>query len=133
MTRVMLPAGEYWVGDTGYLLGDESRRTFYDCFGGDHPRNSVGLYKGKQVVSFRLDGDGTYEGTDGYEYAVDGGSLGLLPVGLEDPARLAEWQGEVPCRKVVFPREFVCEQTKDYVRFGHLKIEAYSSWLRDEY
>jgi hypothetical protein len=71
------PAGKYWIGDICYCLPDK----MYDkIFGGQDYES--GLYKHKDGGFFFLDntayGDGLYMGSDGFEYGVDAGIIGIV-------------------------------------------------------
>jgi hypothetical protein len=72
-----LPSGRYYFGDPGYVLSD----TDYD----DVVMNGPGFYtNGKYIVGIfkTAYGDGFYKDTKGYEYAVDSGTLAVIPVKL---------------------------------------------------
>ena len=71
-----LPSGSYYIGDICYALN----RTMYDkVFGGTG--YSSGLYtskKGQFLVSNTYEGDGSYDGTDGFSYSVDACVIGIV-------------------------------------------------------
>jgi hypothetical protein len=74
---VTLPPGEYYIGDLCYALDD----TIYENVFGSNDYES-GLYTQTSTNrSFFVDntayGDGAYEGSDGKEYCVDAGIIGI--------------------------------------------------------
>jgi hypothetical protein len=72
------PAGTYYIGDICYFLRDE----LYDgVFGGSG--YEPGLYTRKSDGAFFMVdrtawGDGCYNGSDGFEYGVDAGIIGIV-------------------------------------------------------
>lgn len=77
------PAGEYYIGDLCYALSDEVYETIFGGLGG----YDSGLYKEKRTENFFLVdntayGDGLYHGTDGKEFGVDAGIIGICPKAL---------------------------------------------------
>ena len=72
----VLPAGTYYIGDICYVLSDE----LYDnIFGGTG--YECGHYtsaEGQFLVSHTFAGDGTYPGSDGFEYLVDAAIIGIV-------------------------------------------------------
>jgi len=73
------PPGKYYIGDICYALGDK----LYDrVFGGMDYES--GLYIQRDTNNFFLVdntsyGDGCYTGSDGKEYGVDAGIIGIVP------------------------------------------------------
>ena len=77
-----LPAGTYYIGDICYVLSDSM---YENIFGGTGYES--GLYSsdiGNFLVSGTACGDGIYTGTDGHEYMVDAGVIGIVSAGLCD-------------------------------------------------
>lgn len=78
----IIPAGRYYIGDLGYGLLDH----IYDyVFGGTV--YEAGLYKNEERNTFfflgnTFGGDGDYKGSDGFNYSVDSGTIGICPVEL---------------------------------------------------
>jgi len=71
-----LPPGSYYIGDICYVLEDK----VYDGVFGSYGYSS-GLYtckKGRFLVSGTYAGDGSYTGTDGFQYGVDAGIIGIV-------------------------------------------------------
>lgn len=78
--KFVAPPGEYYIGDLCYVLGDDVYDTIFGGLGG----YDSGLYKEKGSEKFFLVdntayGDGVYYGTDGKEFGVDAGILGICP------------------------------------------------------
>ena len=86
----------FYIGDICYVLGE---RLYHGVWGDRYGFND-GTFTdpdtGLQVaVAGTAYGDGTYKGTDGTEYDVDAGDIGLVPLELiEDPEGLV-------CGKVI--------------------------------
>jgi len=75
-----LPPGNYYIGDICYVLND----SIYDGVFGSYGYSS-GWYtseKGHFLVSGTYAGDGAYIGTDGFEYGVDAGIIGIVSESL---------------------------------------------------
>jgi len=72
----VLPAGTYYIGDICYVLADE---LYENVFGGTG--YECGHYtsdQGQFLVDGTYAGDGSYRGSDGFEYAVDAGIIGIV-------------------------------------------------------
>lgn len=73
------PAGKYYIGDLCYVLGN----AVYDKVYGGHGYGD-GLYVNKKTNEFffvgaTAYGDGCYIGSDGKEFGVDAGIIGICP------------------------------------------------------
>ena len=108
---VILPPGQYWVGDLGYVISDGewySRvcKTYYKDA-------AVTLESGDTALLFgTVKGDGLYRTSRAFWLSVDSGSIGILPLSAideSDPALTKHDRGAV----VTFPAEFTCEQQRD--------------------
>jgi hypothetical protein len=77
-----LPPGEYYIGDLCYVLGDN----IYDnIFGGTGYESGIYEEKGTGrvfLVNSTAYGDGLYVGSDGKEFAVDAGIIGICSKSL---------------------------------------------------
>lgn len=78
--KFIAPAGEYYIGDLCYVLGDEVYDTIFGGLGG----YDSGLFKEKGTDNFFLVdntsyGDGLFHATDGKEFGVDAGIIGICP------------------------------------------------------
>ncbi|WP_096702525.1 hypothetical protein [Magnetospirillum sp. 15-1] len=78
---VVVPPGYYWVGDPCTVItGDQ-----WDELGASNNwfERPIGTVSGQNVVAFpTASGDGVYRGSDGFEYGVDAGVIGLTPIAL---------------------------------------------------
>ena len=114
--RVLVPAGEYWLGDPCYSVPDD----LWDdlLVSADYFRKPVGTVNDHMVLAFRTAyGDGTYTDQDGNEYPVDAGLIGLTPVALVSDEPFGS-------RKVVFKHDTLCMGDDGVMWFGHTKINT---------
>jgi hypothetical protein len=84
--------GRYFIGDICYAL-DEN---VYHKIWGDKFQFEDGEYlvgKTKFAVAGTAYGDGSYKGTDGIDYWVDAGCIGIVPEILWDKGRTEEETG----------------------------------------
>jgi hypothetical protein len=79
-TIVTLPAGRYYIGDVCYALKDILYDTVFGSNG--YANGHYALNDGVFVVNSTAYGDGSYEGTNGYEYGVDAGIIGIASMGV---------------------------------------------------
>lgn len=83
---VIFPAGKYYIGDPCYVFSCESWSKLCDetdCFenGEDHPH--LFSHRGHKFFgASTAHGDGTFYDSDGYQYGVDAGMLGIVPLAL---------------------------------------------------
>lgn len=84
-----LPAGEYFVGDPCYAVGEPGSlwQKWVDVAGADSEGFLHGIcgatYNGMPIVGANtMYGDGSYLGSDGVTYAVDAGMIGVTPMDL---------------------------------------------------
>jgi hypothetical protein len=80
--NVTFPAGEYYIGDLCYVLGDN---VYDNIFGGTG--YEPGVYEEKDTgrvfaVNSTAYGDGCYRGDDGNEFCVDAGIIGICSKSL---------------------------------------------------
>jgi hypothetical protein len=130
-----LPAGRYAVGDPCYHVPDDlwmeyleagtEGDTLYDVDG-----KTIQLSDGRLVAAHGTAfGDGVYKGTDGFEYGVDAGLLGvvqLLDGETVDPRLGTE---------VTFPAAFTVsydEAADGTVEIGHLFIPTDADYETEE-
>lgn len=115
---VTMPPGEYFLGDPCYVLRQSTYKAMKDS--GQGPNRFE--IDGHHILSLRTGcGDGSYPGTDGFDYSVDSGRIGLVPTALADPGQGLDF-GTV----VTFEGHFTCKA--DYVRkvlsFGNIRINV---------
>jgi hypothetical protein len=83
--KTTLPPGKYYIGDLCYALND----TLYDKVFG--PRYDVGLFTSKNnpahVFMMGHTDDGLFRGSDGKDYPVDAGILGIASEATLDPKK----------------------------------------------
>lgn len=81
MSIIMMPAGVYFVGDPRFCFNEEGWRAVHDAsnaFGESH----FTLKEQEMWMAGTAYGDGDYLGSDGYEYPVRSGLIGVVPVFL---------------------------------------------------
>lgn len=120
--QVTVPAGQYVLGDPCYAVPDQHWEDLLaSC---DFFRNPVGLVKDGAkkfaVLGFGTRwGDGCYAGSDGKEYPVDAGLIGLVPIELVE--NISEHYGYV----VTFNKDTVCRSDGDgKLYFGSIVIDT---------
>lgn len=78
----VLPAGEYYIGDLCYGMADE----VYDVVWGNTFGYTSGLYETPSrshiFAMGSTHGDGGFPGSDGNEYSVDAGIIGIMSMNL---------------------------------------------------
>lgn len=123
-----LPAGQYYIGDCCYVLGDDydwddfCNQFFTD--GEDITINNL------PVVAYSTRyGDGTYKSNTGDSFPVDAGMIGIMPKKL--------WKGAGQpsgCTLVAFKVKFTCEDMgQGKLRFGDIVIDTGDEDEEDEY
>ena len=92
VSKTTLPPGKYYIGDLCYALDD---RLYDHVFGSDY-RSGLFYQKNNPKHVFMLNdtgiGDGSFKGTDGYEYSVDAGILGIASFSVLD-LKKANYEG----------------------------------------
>lgn len=124
----MLPAGTYWVGDPCYAV--DSQELWMEFLGasGFFQTSVVARVGDKMIAAVGTAyGDGCYLGSDGYEYGVDAGLLGVVPVAdwAKDPGDLMT--------KVVFEEPFEVSTDGENVLIGTILIPTGDEDEDDEY
>lgn len=87
--KITSPSGKFYVGDPCYVLSDDIYYGIWD----DKYNFEDGIINCKDNLSFLAHGtaygDGLYTGTNGFDYGVDSGTLGIVPIELvEDESGL---------------------------------------------
>jgi len=124
---VRVPAGAYYLGDPCYTVPNDLWMELLgtcDFFG-----VPVGTVGGQQVVAFRTAwGDGLYPGSDGFEYPVDAGLIGLVPLAL-NPALTRHDLVTL----VVYERATECSTDGNGgLMFGGVEIDTAKDWEEEE-
>lgn len=120
LATVEMPAGEYYLGDPCYAVPNERWTEWLEA--ADYTRQNVlrADLDGQPVLGFStLYGDGVYPGSDGHEYPVDAGLIGLVPVAVAGD----DWDERLG-RKVTFTDTVVCQYERGLLRFGDITIDT---------
>jgi hypothetical protein len=79
-TTQTLPAGKYYIGDLCYAMKDE---IYYRIFGGNgYASGYYTMKNGCFLVDGTAYGDGSYQGTNGFDYGVDAGIVGIASLSV---------------------------------------------------
>lgn len=117
-----LKAGEYYIGDCCYVIGDETPAfdwvdDFLEQFWVDSENINLG---GHQIVAYNTShGDGVYPSNVGFEFPVDAGLIGIIPKDV--------WESCEPpfgCLLVKFDTDFVCDSFGGTLQFGSVLINT---------
>lgn len=124
---VRVPAGAYYLGDPCYTVPNDMWMELLgtcDFFG-----VPIGTVGGQQVVAFRTAwGDGLYQGSDGFQYPVDAGLIGLVPIAL-NPA----FDRQDLVTLVVYERATECSTDgAGGLMFGGVEIDTAKDWEEEE-
>lgn len=81
--ELVLPPGQYYISDPCYVLDDD----IYDDVWGEEFKYECGAYvrsgdKAGFMMAQTAHGDGTYLGSDGVNYYVDSGTIGVIASAL---------------------------------------------------
>ncbi len=92
--RIMVPNGEYYLGDPGYVFEEKEWQEI--CDQGNGPIYEA---RGKKLIMVSVGGDGACIDATGNSYDVDSGSLGLVPIDLVSDRKEAGARGKILCFK----------------------------------
>ncbi len=98
--KQVFPPGKYYIGDLCYVLSD---KIYNRIFGGNEYDDGVYIQKGGKyffMVAGTSCGDGAYQGSDGREFCVDAGIIGICPQSLVEKG-----EGEEPLYEFTEPVE----------------------------
>ena len=111
---ITLEAGEYWIGDLGYVLSDSDWGRACGNFNGSCV---IRLESGDLALLFTTYGDGFFGGGtgSGVGFCVDSGTIGIVPASAVEDERNAGV-------KLEFSNSFVCQYGEECVILGHVKI-----------
>lgn len=122
---VLVPAGEYWLGDPCYAVPDELWDSLLES--SDFFNLPVGLAGKHKVLAFGTAyGDGMYRDQLGNMYPVDAGLIGLVPVELAKANPFG-------MKRVKFIREERCTGDDGVMQFGEYKINTRDDDVMDDY
>ena len=143
--RVMIPAGKYVLGDPCYSVPDNLWEPLLDSCGTFGCSNTdkdscVGTVEvnGKtySVLGFGTTyGDGSYKGSDGNEYCVDAGMIGLVPLELaEMKDDFKDNYLDVGIVQIIeFTADTLCTNHKGDMVFGDIEINTGHQDEDDDY
>ena len=110
ITDVTMPAGKYVLGDVCYCFPSDKHELWMELLNScDFFEKPIGEVSGTKILGFStLYGDGIYPGSDGFNYPVDAGLIGLVPYDFavsigwnfrEGMQTIHEWPGEIYCSR----------------------------------
>lgn len=110
--RVMVPPGDYWLGDPVYSNGKR-----WHLIVDDYLKNSpIGSHGKVWFIAFgTIHGDGIFQDQDGREYPVDSGTIGLTPVAFATKAPFGS-------HRVSFSEPIECRLEGHVLHFGEIEI-----------
>lgn len=130
----LLNAGVYIIGDPCYNV--EEHNKWAELLGDDYFDKGFGVLEGETVYAFKtLFGDGTYFDVDSFDYGVDSGLIGIMPLSLVKKVASEERVNEILQaeefislgRKVEFKSGFkvIFDDENDPTHvFGHICINT---------
>jgi hypothetical protein len=124
--EVVVPAGIYVIGDPCYAVPDKDwDGLLQSCNYFESPIGYVndGAQKFPVLAFSTKWGDGCYPGSDGNEYPVDAGLLGLVPVEIVEA--LVDHDGDYDGVIVKFDKPTLCvNDGSGNLKFGHINIDT---------
>jgi hypothetical protein len=118
----LLPAGEYFVGDTSYILGDDYDHVIQQFLAGDMECGTYTTSSGRKVfISRTYYGDGWYYDQDGDGYPVDAGNIGAVPVDAIEVDDPDEFNLVSRCQ---WDSSFECSYKDGLIDIGGIEIET---------
>lgn len=122
---VAIPRGTYFLGDPGYVFGQEAWGEAVKSLG---PVHRVGEHR---FVAFPVGGDGEYRDVFRNVYSVDSGLIGVVPQEAADPEKLLAALAKGLGRLVVFNSPTLCKHAGGFLSFGDTIIDAGTSFDED--
>jgi len=106
--NVTMPAGKYVLGDPCYCFPQDKHNLWMKLLEScEFFQEPIGEVSGAKILGFSTAyGDGGYPGSDGFNYPVDAGLIGLVPYDFavsigwefrEDLQTIREWSDEIYC------------------------------------
>lgn len=124
-TAVEMPAGEYWVGDPCYAVPDERWMEWLEAadYMNEHSLLVADL-DGHTVLGLGTAyGDGVFVGSDGFDYGVDAGLIGVVPVEVADYSD-EKYPAGALMRRVEFTEPFECRYSNGTIILGNIRIDT---------
>jgi len=122
MYKCVMPAGKYFVGDPSMVLNSNSWQeiilatdTFCDE---DADWRNLPIW-----AAATAHGDGAYDGSDGFEYPVYRGLIGVMPVEAMD-VEVDLVEHHMNGRIVEFDEGFICEEFHGIITIGEISIDT---------
>lgn len=135
--QVWVPAGTYVLGDPCYAvpkdLWDEAGES---CDWWEASPIATVTVEGKEYNILGFDtayGDGSYNGSDGTEYPVDAGMIGLVPIELALLNMVRGGYQPGLNKVIVFDRETLCTSDDGVMQFGDIHIDTKNHEEEEEY
>ena len=121
---IVLPAGKYYIGDPCYVFTHDSWSPgICDAILDDREE-----HKGvKFFADHTAYGDGTYRGSNGFEYGVDAGLIGAIPFEL-----ITDLSGLEYGTVIEVNGELVCESNEGSFQIGDLVIDTADTGEEDD-
>ena len=132
--HIRFDPGTYYIGDPCYAIPDAEWMDYLNSYGPDWGGGEATTFKGHKVwhdsTAF---GDGSYRGSDGFEYGVDAGIIGIIPVALICEQEFGEIETCELGRIVTFDKPFYvyCEKDSTF-NFGDITIVTDGSQEEEE-
>ena len=131
--KVIVPVGTYFLGDPCYAVPNSLWNSLLNSCGffNDNSFGTVTQYdKEYKVLGFNTAyGDGSFTGSDGVEYGVDAGLIGLTPIGLCTDEDFNSELGSI----VTFDTPVVCTNDDGLMSFNDIFINTADSFDEDLY
>lgn len=122
-TPAPFPAGRYYVGDCCYVCTHAMWQTF-PCDPDGTRSWDIPLHDQRLWMAFTAHGDGLYTDTEGREYGVDSGSIGVMPVAACHPAKLQAILRQGLGQLIDFPAPFTPTCEEGYFVIGPVVIDT---------
>lgn len=123
---MMMPAGEYYIGDLCYTLSgewDECCELFFPNGSNQSNEGEFTLKDGRRFVSYdTMYGDGTYRTNDGDSIGVDSGSIGCILVTDIQDMQMADIRSSGVIH--VFDKPFNTSTNEGILKFGNLSVNT---------
>lgn len=126
-------AGKYVLGDPCYCFSNDDPSDLWGTLleSCDYFNNPIGEVGGVKILGFRTAfGDGVYFGSDGFDYGVDAGLIGLVPFdfAISQIGTIDETLHTV----VEFENDFVCSNNDGNMTFGNITIDTNDDYEDEE-
>jgi len=131
--RILVEAGDYWLGDPCYSFNGPREDEWIKWLeAADYTNNQKVLHAKVPNTEFSVlgfgtaYGDGYYAGSDGNNYAVDAGLIGLVPVGYTNDEIPTYQDGS---KRPICTRVSFKEDTECWIEYTE-NLRSPDSWAR---